>query len=248
MCYWYSPNALITSCCLQQSRTSNYGSNRNSLAAPNSLNQWIEQYAWNNTSRGDDDERSDKILEVDTWKPRRTARRSDRAFSARNEPGKEFSKTSSFSRLTAKLEKPNPSICSEDQLSSITLQKEVDQVAVWTAESSPRAHSASSRPTSNLRGMMFTPSRSECSRSLYGDYLSHPSYMANTQSSKAKVRSQSAPKQRMMELNGLGLSSTFGGHIWESDAISEKGYALPHNYIKRQVTRTPISSSYGYRF
>ncbi|KAH6783904.1 hypothetical protein C2S52_008863 [Perilla frutescens var. hirtella] len=265
--YQWSDNVKHGGYITKQSRTSNSGSKESSHMSSNWLNQWMEQYSWNNRqasshdmSRGDD-ERSDKILEIDTWKPRQTTRRSDRAFpaaqsfSALKETGQqEYLKTSSLSRLSAKLEKPNPSISSEE----VSSPKEVDQVAVWTAENSPRVHSASSRPTSNLRGM-FTPTRSECSRSLMGDYLSHPSYMANTESSRAKVRSQSAPKQRM-QLDELGVSSTLAQNAWESDAISEKGDYRSRTYLhnvhlKRQGTISrgapngvSSTSSYGYRF
>lgn len=245
----WSDNAKHGGYITKQSRTSNNASKESSNMSSNWLNHWIEQYSWNNRdmSHGDD-ERSDKILEIDTWKPRQTTRRSDRAFpAARNGTGQqEYPKT--------RLEKPNPSISSEE----VSSLKEVDQVAVWTAESSPRVHSASSRRTSNQRGM-FTPTRSECSRSLRGDYLSHPSYMAYTESSRAKVRSQSAPKQRM-QLDELGVSSSLGRNAWESDAISEKGDYRSHTYLhnghlKRQGTvirgapnGVSSTSSYGYRF
>ncbi|KAK6117600.1 hypothetical protein DH2020_048647 [Rehmannia glutinosa] len=220
------------------------------------LNHWMEQCAWNNlhdtsleNKRGDD-ERSDKILEIDTWKPHQNNKtRNDRTnptsqyLSARND----YTKTCPLSRLSSKLQKPNPSISSED-VSSIG-----DQVPARTADNSPRLHSASSRPTSNLRGP-FTPARSECSRSLFGDYLGHPNYMANTESSRAKVRSHSAPKQRM-QLEELGLSSTFGRDFLESDTISERGSYLPANqrsnnyvysgHVKRQGVG--FSSIYGRR-
>ncbi|KAL8543913.1 hypothetical protein ACS0TY_004460 [Phlomoides rotata] len=190
----------------------------------NWLNHWMEQHSWNNGGTGDD-ERSDKILEIDTWKPRQTTRRSDRRM------GREHSRMG-----------PNPSVSSEEVSSMIS----GDQVA---AEISPRVHSAS---TGNVRGP-FTPTRSECCRSLFGDYIGHPNFMANTESSRAKVRSQSAPKQRM-RLDGVGGSSTFGQSVWQSDTVSEKGFVPPANYrsgyMKRHGTPTPegISSSYtGYR-
>lgn len=201
---------------------------------------------WNNhhdENRHGADEKSDKILEIDTWKPHENTTRNDRTiptshyFSSWNEMSKEHSRNGP-SRLSPKHQKPNPSVSSEEVSSVITSKG--DQVAAWTAENSPRVHSATSKPTSNLRGP-FTPARSECSRSLFGDYLGHPSYMANTKSSQAKVRSNSAPKQRMQfeELK-------FSHDIWDGDTISEKGSAFVANrksnaylysaQVKRQAT------------
>ncbi|XP_057774400.1 protein IQ-DOMAIN 23 [Salvia miltiorrhiza] len=198
------------------------------------LNHWMEQSAWNNLHEASlesghaDDDRNDKILEIDTWKPRQKTSGDDRAipnshyFSAwkNNDLGQDHSK-----RVFSKLQKPNPSISSEE---------------ARTADNSPRVHSASSRPTSNLRGP-FTPTRSECSRSVFGDYLSHPSYMANTESSRAKARSHSAPKQRTTQYEELASSAKHGCDPWNMDTISEKGSALSNTYIysglvKRQGT------------
>ncbi|XP_026400432.1 protein IQ-DOMAIN 14-like [Papaver somniferum] len=62
-----------------------------------------------------------------------------------------------------------------------------------TAQSTPRfAYSAG---FSNGSGLPVTPAKSVCANSHY-NYSCYPSYMANTQSFRAKVRSSSAPKQR----------------------------------------------------
>ncbi|XP_047962333.1 protein IQ-DOMAIN 23-like isoform X1 [Salvia hispanica] len=197
------------------------------------LNHWMEQNARNNLhdeasleSGNADDERNDKILEIDTWKPSQKTGGDNRAipnshnFSAwkNNDLGHDYSK-----RVFSKLQKPNPSISSEE---------------ARTADNSPRVHSASSRRTSNLRGP-FTPARSECSRSVFGDYLSHPSYMANTESSRAKVRSHSAPKQRTTQQEELALNATHGCDPWNMDTISERGSAFSNTYMYSGLLKRP---------
>ncbi|EYU38984.1 hypothetical protein MIMGU_mgv1a008113mg [Erythranthe guttata] len=66
--------------------------------------------------------------------------------------------------------------------------------------STPTYYSASSsRGGSSKRGA-FTPTKSEASRSCLSGYSDHPNYMAYTESSKAKARSISAPKQRPVQI------------------------------------------------
>lgn len=60
-----------------------------------------------------------------------------------------------------------------------------------TAQSTPRF--MNSERSSNVP---ITPSKSVCTDSFFRQYTNFPNYMANTQSFKAKLRSQSAPKQR----------------------------------------------------
>lgn len=64
-----------------------------------------------------------------------------------------------------------------------------------TAQSSPRYYSAVSKPDPS--GVPFAFPRPDHAESVLSyDHPLFPNYMANTESSKAKVRSQSAPKQR----------------------------------------------------
>lgn len=59
-----------------------------------------------------------------------------------------------------------------------------------TTQSTPRL------AMSNGSNVPPTPARSVCGDTLFRAFGNHPSYMANTQSFKAKLRSHSAPKQR----------------------------------------------------
>ncbi|KAL2527254.1 IQ-domain 24 [Abeliophyllum distichum] len=162
-----------------------------------------------------------------------------------------------------KLQKPHPSISSEEvsSLRSVKFCPEGDQASGRTAENSPTINSASSRPSSSRsRRGTFTPARSEYSRNKVGDYIGHPNYMTNTESFRAKVRSQSAPRQRM-QFEDHVMNRKYGRGPCDFDTSSEKGPTLSTNYNSRtylysgQVNRqrTPIrgaalgfSSSYGY--
>lgn len=63
-----------------------------------------------------------------------------------------------------------------------------------TAQSSPQYYSAVSKPDPSRVPFAFP--RPNFAEPMSYDYPLFPNYMANTESSKAKVRSQSAPKQR----------------------------------------------------
>nr|XP_007152324.1 hypothetical protein PHAVU_004G120200g [Phaseolus vulgaris]ESW24318.1 hypothetical protein PHAVU_004G120200g [Phaseolus vulgaris] len=174
------------------------------------LDNWMEENSWSQTRDGSlknghlDDEKSDKILEVDTWKPHLNSHHSSGSsfqpahhylssdynnenFVAYESPSKRSSKTL------------YPSLSSREALpfGSLKLHKGKEEASLRNVEDSPQAFSASSGLGSGARRGPFTPTKSECAWSVFSGYSGHPNYMSNTESSRAKVRSHSAPRQRI---------------------------------------------------
>ncbi|XP_038993446.1 protein IQ-DOMAIN 14-like [Hibiscus syriacus] len=133
-----------------------------------------------------DDEIDDGILEVDTGKPhfaskcRNLFHSTHLAFSS-DLYGCSFTN----SRDSHQMAPLNP----------FKYSREVEESPFCTADNSPNFCSASSRGGSSNRSP-FTPAMSDGSRSNVSGYSDHPNYMAYTESSRAKVRSLSAPKLR----------------------------------------------------
>ncbi|KAK1436209.1 hypothetical protein QVD17_01987 [Tagetes erecta] len=69
-----------------------------------------------------------------------------------------------------------------------------EHVSFYTVQNSPPFYATSK--TGPMRVGPFTPAKSDSSRSCLSGYSDHPNYMAYTESSRAKVRSLSAPRQR----------------------------------------------------
>lgn len=229
------------------------------------FDRWMEENSRNNHGETilknwlADDEKSDKILEIDTGNPHPLPKRGEQIFMP----------FESLSRRSTKSQKPNTALPTVPALSlmSLNFPQEIDQAALWTAvsspqvpsissrpgssyrrgpENSPRVHSVSSRPGSSNRRGPFTPAKSECSRSLFGEYLSYPNYMANTESSRAKFRSHSAPRQRM-EFEKPGSTKMFVRGFWDVDTSnSDKGSTLLAN-SRSKGHPAYSSSNYGSR-
>ncbi|CAN6235963.1 unnamed protein product [Urochloa humidicola] len=177
------------------------GRERSESCGRNWLDRWVEE-------RYMDDEKNAKILEVDNGKPGRHAskRRGGGGGNHHHHHSPSSTKTSeqnsrsyatmpespSKDSTTAQQSVPSPPSVGMggEALSPLRLPVDIAELC-----DSPQFFSASSRPGSSRRGP-FTPTKSECSRSLFGGYSDYPNYMANTESFRAKARSQSAPKQR----------------------------------------------------
>lgn len=174
-----------------------------------------------------DDEKNAKILEVDPGgKPGRHASR-------RRSGGSHLQQSSCSTRTSEQNSRSYATMPESPSRDSTTAQQSVPSPAsvgmgealsplrmpVDIAElyDSPQFYSATaSRPGSSKRGGVgvFTPTKSECARSLFGGYSDYPNYMANTESFRAKARSQSAPKQRPAQYDKSGSLRKASAHAF----------------------------------
>ncbi|KAK8946071.1 hypothetical protein KSP40_PGU005738 [Platanthera guangdongensis] len=176
-------------------------SGRDHSANWNWLDQWMEERYWDSreASKTMDDEKNAKILEVDTGKPHFNLRRQSSHNHINHPPCSSSTVNSdqigqSLSSTLASV--PSPPVSRRQSMSPMLRFPSIE------SGESPQFYSAASRPGRSRRGP-FTPVKSECARSLFNGYTDYPNYMVNTESSMAKVRSQSAPRQRS-ELGKLG--------------------------------------------
>lgn len=164
-----------------------------------------------------DDERSVKILEIDSGKPHNiTSKRRNLSYST-SQPlvWSHYSQSLTTTKDSTSYQScQSPSSCEVRSYSPLKINQDEETTFYAAANNSPQILSTSSKDGgSKIRP--FTPTRSDGSRSYQSVY---PSYMAYTESSKAKVRSISAPKQRpqyerssssnrySLHLHGLGES------------------------------------------
>ncbi|XP_058106119.1 protein IQ-DOMAIN 19 isoform X2 [Magnolia sinica] len=98
-----------------------------------------------------------------------------------------------YSKLEQQLQiSPAPSALTD--LTPRACSGHFDEYSFTTTQSSPQFFSAVSKPDPTKTPFSFP--QQEYAESISHDYPFFPNYMANTESSRAKVRSQSAPKQR----------------------------------------------------
>ncbi|XVF13191.1 hypothetical protein REPUB_Repub08aG0186800 [Reevesia pubescens] len=142
-----------------------------------------------------DDEKNDKILEVDTVKPHFTSKRRNLFHSTHLALNSDLYSCSFTNSRDSHQTAPSPSSGEVQSLSPLEFFHEAEESPFCDADNSPQFYSASSKGGSSKRSP-FTPSKSDGSRSYLSGYSDHPNYMSYTESSRAKVRSLSAPKQR----------------------------------------------------
>lgn len=87
-----------------------------------------------------------------------------------------------------------------------------DKCRLSTAQSTPRFS------TSGRSDAPAAPAKSVCGDSLFKPYSIYPRYMANTLSFRAKLRSQSAPKQRPEESGAKKKNQSLGQILMASKA------------------------------
>ncbi|XP_075506844.1 protein IQ-DOMAIN 19-like [Primulina tabacum] len=73
-----------------------------------------------------------------------------------------------------------------------------EEYSFETTQSSAQCHAPITCKPDQAR-LPFSYPRSECAEPFYNEFSFYPNYMANTESSKAKLRCHSAPKQRLVE-------------------------------------------------
>ncbi|XP_027335783.1 protein IQ-DOMAIN 14-like [Abrus precatorius] len=160
----------------------------------------VHEPSWNQGSSliraySSNDERNDRILEIDSGKPHSTPKRRNLSFSNSNALGSDhYSKSLNSTKESTSLQSVQSPYCEVQSYSSQKIN-EVEESPFCTADNSPQYLSATSKDD-GFRRSPFTPTKSDGSRSYLRGYSDYPSYMAYTESSKAKVRSLSAPKQR----------------------------------------------------
>lgn len=191
-----------------------------------------------------DDEKSDKILEIDTGKPHFTPKRRNLFHSSHlTVSSEQCSHSFTTSKdSTAHQTEPSPSSCEVQSLSPLKFSHEVEDFC--TAENSPQFYSASSRGGSSKRSP-FTPTRSYSSQSCLSGYSDHPNYMAYTESSRAKARSFSAPKQRPQFERSSSTKRNSIHTYAESKSSAQRFTALHANFTNKAYPGSGRLDSFG---
>lgn len=193
-------------------------SKESKVSGTNWVDNWVEAGSSINSHSSikipcADDERSDKILEVDSWKPHSVPKKTrNKSFQeprqhilVQDYHNRRFAASDYLARsYLTDVCKPHASPIADDDVASLKSLQYPPEACMDKSSPPDQSLSFAPRGFGSSRRSPKTPLRHEYSsrRSLwngtYGSFGS-PSYMANTESSRAKKvrsRSQSVPKQR----------------------------------------------------
>ncbi|KAI4345681.1 hypothetical protein L6164_012781 [Bauhinia variegata] len=139
-----------------------------------------------------------KIVEMDVCESKGNSRSRNSNFNHGQYEGSAhrfssfYSSNASYSKEENYEVSPAPSALTE--LSPKASSGHFEECSFSTAQDSPQSYSAASRTDDSKLPFIFP--RPAYAETMSYDYPLFPNYMANTESSRAKVRSHSAPKQR----------------------------------------------------
>ncbi|KAI4378859.1 hypothetical protein MLD38_016283 [Melastoma candidum] len=201
-----------------------------------------------------------KIVEMDLGEPKQSMKsrnsysypnhpqpeRMDHRFSVHCPAPRAYSSQENYQQVS-----PAPSALTE--MSPRTCSGHFEDYAFCTRQSSPQCYSAMSKPDPARIPIAFP--RPEYAESLSYDYPLYPNYMANTESSRAKARSQSAPKQRPPDyferpasrkrpsIEGRGIPRGSARMQRSSSHVGTtiQGYQFPPWSTKQQLDRSAVS-------
>lgn len=166
-----------------------------------------EQRVYSSRSVLADEGKSNKIYEIDTEKshitPKRRSLFQSTLYPSASDPNSHSFTTSKDSTIHQTI--PSPSSCEIQSFSPLEFRDEVEE----------QFYSASSKGGSSMRGPLTPSRRSDTSRSCLSGYSDFPNYMSYTESSRAKVRSLSAPRQRS-QLERSNTMKRFSIHMRSS--------------------------------
>ncbi|KAK7406168.1 hypothetical protein VNO78_07788 [Psophocarpus tetragonolobus] len=186
---------------------------------------WNRRKSW--TRAGSmDEERSTRILETEPEKPHKTSKRGNVFYS----PTKALVSDQYYSQCLSNNTKDSVSYQSGQSVCSSEIQSysplKMNELEECAADNnSPQAKKSP-----------FTPTRSDGSRSHLSGYSEpdYPSYMAYTESSKAKVRSLSAPRQRpQYERSSSSNRYTLHGLFGDPKLPAQRISALQANFTSK---------------
>lgn len=191
---------------------------------------WVDEKSWNRQRSSVrtcvHDDRNVRTMEMDSGKPHSTPKRRPRnLFQSSNALASDYYSQSLTTTKDSTTHHSGPT-------DSCEVEQSYSPLKVHEAEDSPQYFSASSRDGGSKR-CPFTPTRSDGSKSYLSGYSEYPNYMACTESSKAKVRSLSAPKQRTQdERYGSSTRYSINGY-GESRLSAQRASALHASFTSK---------------